>query len=520
MALIVPYQTNGFARRAMIQRAMTSVGTRAAGRPVFAIADPRRSIQPVTRGFGNLACDYVPTVDYQIAKRMPLGALGVSTAVTAAKGAYSGATVGAAATGTTILGAAAAGSVVPIIGTAVGLVIGLFASGVFNHKADPEVANFDAAVALYKQNPNNALNIADKYLVLAGLFDLQASQIKGNIPIFKKYGRMGEQRFVTDMINTIYQAAQSGRIKATDTVQSVKTNIVQPWIDSWGFGPMTDSNAGLIDLIILGMIAEYVAGAQGQWTARGGDFPFASLPKFALPPPPAAALPPALPPPAQQMPATVTPSSACGAPYVWNGSQCVLPASTPASAPNPIQTQTPASCVSPYVWNGTQCVLPAAAVPVTPGAGQGAVYQGPPAGYSMVGTDSSGVPVYANAQGVLYQWSGQPGGGMSIWAGQLASNASAAAQMQAALQNALAQGQSSAQAAAAALQQAQTAGVANTPQLQDQVAQQVAATQSAPVQPVAAGIGTGTIGLLVGGGIILSLLLAKMQQPNKGRSRG
>lgn len=498
MALIVPYRTNGAARQ-MMQRAMTSAGTRAAGRPIFAVADPRRSIQPVTRGFGALGCE---PVDYQRAKRQPLGALG-SQAVNTAKGAYAGASAGAAATGTTILGAAAAGSVVPIIGTAVGLVIGLFASGVFSHHADPEVANFNQAVAIWKQNSQAALNIANKYLVLAGLFDLTPGQIKGNIPIFRKYGRMGEYRFVSDMMNLVYQAAQSGRIKATDSVQSVKTNIVQPWIDSWGFGPMQDSNAGLIDLMILGMLAEYIAGAQGTWTARGGDFPFASLPKFGLPA--------ALPAPSAQMPLPVTPSSACPAPYVWNGSQCVLPASTSSSAPNQAPTQTPASCGLPYVWNGTQCVLPLGAVPpsqnpnTTPSV---------PSGFAAVGTDSSGNPIFANPQGVLYSWTGS---GMQIWSGQLAQGSSAAAQMQAALQNALAQGQSPAQAAAAALTQAQSAGVSNTPQLQDQVAQQVGATQGAPVQPLAAGIGTGTIGLLVGGGIVLSLLLARKP---KGRRRG
>jgi hypothetical protein len=312
---------------------------------------------------------------------------------------------------------------------------------------------------------------------------------------------MGEFRFVSDMANLVYQAGQSGRIKPTDSVQSVKANIVQPWIDSWGFGPMQDSNAGLIDLMILGMIAEYIAGAQGTWTARGGDFPFASLPKFALPA--------ALPAPASQMPLPVSPSSACSLPYVWNGSQCVLPGSTASAGPNQAPTQSPSSCLPPYVWNGTQCVLPTTALPPSQNPGTAPSV---PSGFAAVGTDSNGNPIFSNPQGVLYTWTGA---GMQIWSGQLASGSSAAAQMQAALQNALAQGQSGAQAAAAALQQAQTAGVANTPQLQDQVAQQVGATQSAPVQ--AAGFGTGTIGLLVGGGIVLSLLLAKRP---KGRRRG
>lgn len=498
MALIVPYQTAGFARRQMIQRAMTSVGTRAAGRPVFAIADPRRTIQPVTRGFGALGCDdCVPTVDYNIAKR-GLGTLGASTVQGAAKGASVGASVG---------------SYVPVIGTAIGAILGGIGGAIASafSRQDQEVQNFDQAQAIARANgPQAVVNIANKYLVLAGLFDLQPKQIKGNIPFYTQYGRMGEQRFVADMMTRIYQAAQSGQITGSDTPQSVYQKVVLPWMNNFGKGSLQDSNAEMITWILIGMIAEYIGGFQTRWYSRGGQNEFGSLPKFALPLPPSAVLPPALPPPAQQMP--VNPATACASPYVWNGSQCVLPASTPASAPNPVPTQTPASCTSPYVWNGTQCVLPASAVPPSQNPGTTPTV---PAGFQVVGTDSSGNAIFSNPQGVLYTWTGA---GMQIWAGQLASNSSPAAQMQAALQNALAQGQSTAQAAAAALQQAQTAGVANTPQLQDQVAQQVAATSAAPVQPVAAGFGTGTIGLLVGGGIILSLLLAKMQ-PSKGRGR-
>jgi hypothetical protein len=501
MALIVPYQTNGFARRAMIQRAMTSVGTRAAGRPTFAIADPHRTVQPVTRGFGDLCCnDCPPTVDYEAA-RLGLGALGATTTAGAIGGAKIGASVGSA---------------IPVVGTAIGAILGGIGGAIASafSRQDQEVQNFDQAQAISKANgPEAVVNIANKYLVLAGLFDLQPSQIKGNIPFYKQYGRMGEQKFVTDMMTLIYQAAQSGRITANDTPQSVYQNIVLPWMNSWGKGALQDSNGEMITWILIGMIAEYVSGLQTRWYARGGDYPFGSLPKFSLPAPPQAVLPPTQPPPAQQLPPAVNPATACAAPYVWNGSQCVLPASTPASAPNPVPTQTPASCVSPYVWNGTQCVLPAAAVPPSQNPGTAPSV---PAGFQVVGTDANGNAIFSNPQGVLYSWTGS---GMQIWSGQLATNSSAAAQMQAALQNALAQGQSSAQAAAAALQQAQSAGVANTPQLQDQVAQQVAATSAAPVQPIAAGIGTGTIGLLVGGGIILSLLLAKRQE-SKGRSRG
>lgn len=209
-----------------------------------------------------------------------VSAAGISTAV----GASVVSAIGAGA---------AAGSVVPIIGTAIGALVGLFASGVLNHRADPEVANFNSAVALYNSNPQAALNIANKYLVLAGLFDLLPGQIKGNIPIYKKYGRMGEQQFVRDLAATIQSAANTGRIVASDTPTSVYQNVVQPWIDSFGFGAMQDTNSGLINTIILGMTAEYLANQQNRWFAVGGQYPFGNLPTFKLPVAPTQAAPPA-----------------------------------------------------------------------------------------------------------------------------------------------------------------------------------------------------------------------------------
>lgn len=179
---------------------------------------------------------------------------------------------------------AAAGSVVPIIGTAIGAIIGLVASGVFNRKKDPEDYNFQQAMAMSSRSgPQSVLDIGNKYLVLAGLFDLRPDQIKGNIPIYKKYGRMGEQRFVNDLCAVIYQAAQAGQITANDTPQSVFGRIVQPWINSFGFGTMSDSNADMITYILLGMTAEYIMGLQNRWAAVGGDLPFTTLPPFKLP---------------------------------------------------------------------------------------------------------------------------------------------------------------------------------------------------------------------------------------------
>jgi hypothetical protein len=180
---------------------------------------------------------------------------------------------------------AAVGNAIPIVGTAVGAILGAvvgWADAAFNRQ-DPEVQNFDQAQAMSRANgPESVVNIQNKYLVLAGLFDLEPKQIKGNIPIYKKYGKMGEQRFVTDMINLVYQAGQSGQIYANDNAQTVFARIVQPWIDGFGFGAMSDSNQDMINYILMGLLAEYFANLQHRWYARGGDYPFGGLPPFSL----------------------------------------------------------------------------------------------------------------------------------------------------------------------------------------------------------------------------------------------
>lgn len=189
-------------------------------------------------------------------------------------------------------GASIGSAIVPGVGTAIGAVVGAIGGAIAGsiNKKDPEQYNFDAAVALWQQNPNNIYAIGNKYLPIAGLFDLSLNN--PHIPIYNRYnrqqGRGGEERFTDDLVNTIYQAAQSGRISSSDTPLTVMANVVQPWIDSWGYGPMQDPHADMIQKLIVGMIMDYTSGAAPQiWRARSGDLPasFASLPAFALPTP-------------------------------------------------------------------------------------------------------------------------------------------------------------------------------------------------------------------------------------------
>lgn len=209
-----------------------------------------------------------------------LGSLGVSYNAPVGAGAGAGAETGAAQ-GASI--GSAFGPIGSLIGGVVGAVGGAIAGSI--NKKDPEEYNFEQAVALWQVNPNNVYNIGDKYLVLAGLFDLNLPtkpSATWSIPIYIKYGHMGEQRFTQDFANLIYQAAMSGQITASDTPETIMARIVQPWIDSWGYSPMIDPHADLIEKILIGMVADYVSGQQGLWLARGGDAPNWNIPPFPL----------------------------------------------------------------------------------------------------------------------------------------------------------------------------------------------------------------------------------------------
>ncbi len=287
-----------------------------------------------------------------------LGDTGLTQGITGVKAGVSAAGISTsigAGVASAIGAGAAAGSVVPIIGTAIGAIVGLVASGVFNRKVDPEVGNFNNAMALAKaQGPAAVLNIQDKYLVLAGLFDLHPDQIKGNIPIYKKYGRMGEQKFVTDMCNLIQQAANQGIITANDTVQSVYDKVVAPWINGFGFGAMQDSNSDLITYLLLGLIGEYVSGQyKTRWYAVGGQFAFGNLAPFTLPSASAAVAP--------TQSGTPTPVTSVTAP--------AQPAVQPAVQP----AQTSAVAI--------------------------------PSGFVLVGA-SNNLPAYQGPDGYFYSWSG------------------------------------------------------------------------------------------------------------------
>jgi hypothetical protein len=230
--------------------------------------------------------------------------LGAASVVPVGAGAGAGAEIGASQ------GASIGTSIVPGIGTAIGAVIGAISGAIAGsiNKTDPENVDFNNAVAIWQQNPNAVYNIGNPYLALAGLFDLN---ITTNIPIYRKFGHMGEAAFVVWLCNLVYNAAQTGKITANDTALTVMSKVVQPAIDAWGYGPMLDPHADLINRLIVAMILQYTEGLQGNWYAIGGDYPpqFNSIPPFSLPAPAAApkattgaAVPTSAPNPATNMP--------------------------------------------------------------------------------------------------------------------------------------------------------------------------------------------------------------------------
>lgn len=196
----------------------------------------------------------------------------------AGKGAETGAVQGASL-GTTIM---------PGIGTAIGLVVGAIGGAIAGAigKQDPEIQNFNQAIALWQQNPDAIYKLANKYLVLAGFFDL-TSQQAGRIRIYRKYGRMGEEPFTRDLTAQIYQAAQTGAITPQDSAQSIYQKVILPWEDSWGFGPEpSNPHSDFMDRLLTGMILDYATGyGPKNWFSRSGPLPasFSSIPPFQFP---------------------------------------------------------------------------------------------------------------------------------------------------------------------------------------------------------------------------------------------
>ena len=247
-----------------------------------------------------------------------VGAPNIPIGQGAGKGAESGAVSGASL-GTTIM---------PGIGTAIGAVVGAVAGAIAGAigKQDPEIQNFNQGIAIWQQNPDAVYQLANKYLVLAGFFDLTPQQA-GRIRIYRKYGRMGEEPFTRDLTAQVYQAAQSGKITPQDSAVSVYQKVILPWEDSWGFGPEpSNPHSDFMDRLLTGLIFDYVTGyGPAHWFSRSGPLPasFSSIPPFQFPV--AAAAP--------VSPTTAAPASAAAFPPFPGWSSATLPSDPRLTVP-------------------------------------------------------------------------------------------------------------------------------------------------------------------------------------------
>lgn len=557
----VPYRSTGLYRQ-MQNIAMSTSGTRAQGQMPVGFARPaRRFIQPIhgpVGGLGALSCCSACSQDginYDAAKSMAFGALGatsplVSSAVTGIAG--KAVAVGA----TSLLASAGAGAFAGPIGAAVGIVVGLLSQKLFGHANYAAVAN-DVASRLkyaeaYKQiagqYPGRVYGSADLKQVWYGLVHegvfpknpasqgwapgtvcnvqacINGSRDKnGNCPGCGGSEQWANDLFTGSLVNPLQGfsgAIRAGNQQGLQNPIDIADQILIPnWAPpdqgskniKWAY-PGNSAAPSLVRQLMVDTLDAVEYEGNKSLPLFYGTVPGVSPAATAPPPPPPVTAPP---------PATVVANPNCAPPYVWNGTQCVIP----NGVAMPLPVQGVSQCPAGQVFNGTQCVSPAAAAPTVPtGSPQTLPGQTPiPAGFSVVASDAQGSPIFANPQGVLYQWSGT---GMQLFSGQVSANTSAAAQMQAALQNALASGQSQQQAAAAALNQAQSAGVAVTPQLAQQVADQTQATAQAPIQGTSAstaGIGlSGMTGVLAVAGTVALLLFATARPvgPTKERKRG
>jgi hypothetical protein len=165
------------------------------------------------------------------------------------------------------------------IGAIGGAAFGALSSVVGPGKTDPETADWNKYLPFATKNPAIAKQVQNPYLLVAGLFDERSS----TLPMYQKYGRMGEQKFTTDMATQINQALKAGKISKNSSADTVYNTVVAPWVGAmgkgWsGVGPeYTNATQGLLKQ----MTSQYISGqAQGNWKAVGGDSPFKNLPAF------------------------------------------------------------------------------------------------------------------------------------------------------------------------------------------------------------------------------------------------
>jgi hypothetical protein len=176
---------------------------------------------------------------------------------------------------------AAVGSIVPGIGTAIGAVIGgavgALSSAFGPGKTDPETTGVKNVINATSANGNStavSASVQNPYMSLAGLFDEKSS----TLPIYSQYGRMGEQKFTTDMTTKINQAVQANP-SLKNNPQAVYSQVIQPWVQGMGNWNNVGSTYQATTFgTIQDMVGQYMSGnAASNWKAVGGDSPFSNI---------------------------------------------------------------------------------------------------------------------------------------------------------------------------------------------------------------------------------------------------
>lgn len=227
-----------------------------------------------------------------LAKAVPYAAIPLAAYNFATQDTKSGAT-GSDALGGAEAGAEAGsafGPVGTVVGAVVGAVGGAVASAFGPGEMDPENISWNNYAAAFDKNPGN-VNVASptqNYQALAGIFDARGSAL----PFYQKYGRMGENQFMTDMAGQINRAMQSGMISSSTSPSDIYSKVVEPWINSMSPSGWQATNTakgapekGAVQNLLTNLIGEYQVGAQNQWIGVDGQQPFIGLSSFGGGPP-------------------------------------------------------------------------------------------------------------------------------------------------------------------------------------------------------------------------------------------
>lgn len=174
---------------------------------------------------------------------------------------------------------ASIGSIIPGVGTliggAVGGAVGAIASAFGPGAKDPETVGVNKLIDAVGAHPQSAAQLTaavqNPYVAMAGLFDRHES----TLPMYAQYGRMGEQKFTTDLVSKVQAAQKQGLQDPNQIYQSV----VAPWVNSMGkgWGNVGSTYQQTTQGLLQNMVGQITSGSyQQNFRAIGGQAIFAS----------------------------------------------------------------------------------------------------------------------------------------------------------------------------------------------------------------------------------------------------